>query len=37
VIAVACDEDGVVAVDVAEGQRNGAPLADLSPSPMTDP
>jgi transposase len=27
VIAVACDEDGVVAVDIAEGQRNDAPLA----------
>jgi len=27
VIAVACDEDGVVALDVAEGQRNDAPLA----------
>jgi transposase len=25
---VACDEDGVVAVDVAEGQRNDAPLAE---------
>jgi len=24
---VACDEDGVIAVDVAEGQRNDAPLA----------
>jgi transposase len=24
---VACDEDGVVAVDIAEGQRNDAPLA----------
>src|SRR5262249_41675297 len=28
VIAVACDEDGVVAVDIAEGQRNDAPLAE---------
>ena len=27
-IAVACDEDGVVALDVAEGQRNDAPLAE---------
>ena len=26
-IAVACDEDGVVAVDVAEGQRHDAKLA----------
>ena len=26
-IAVACDEDGVVALGVAEGQRNDAPLA----------
>lgn len=26
-IAVACDEDGVVALDVVEGQRNDAPLA----------
>jgi transposase len=28
VIAVACDEDGVVAVDVAEGQRHDARLAE---------
>jgi len=28
VIALACDEHGVVAVDVAEGQRNDAPLAE---------
>jgi transposase len=28
VIAVACDEDGVVALDVAGGQRNDAPLAE---------
>ncbi|MDG3007583.1 IS5 family transposase [Paludisphaera mucosa] len=27
VIAVACDEDGAVALDVDEGQRNDAPLA----------
>ena len=27
IIAVATDEDGVVAVDIAEGQRNDAPLA----------
>lgn len=27
-MAVACDEDGVIAVDVAEGQRNDAPLAE---------
>jgi putative transposase len=27
IIAVATDEDGVIAVDVAEGQRNDAPLA----------
>jgi transposase len=26
-MAVACDEDGVIAVDVAEGQRHDAPLA----------
>lgn len=25
---MACDEDGVVAVDIAEGQRNDAPLAE---------
>jgi transposase len=28
VIAVACDEDCVISVDVAEGQRNDAPLAE---------
>ncbi|OJW07459.1 MAG: hypothetical protein BGO49_26200 [Planctomycetales bacterium 71-10] len=27
-IAVACDEDGVVALDVAESQRNDSPLAE---------
>ncbi len=27
-IAVACDEDGVVALDVVEGHRNDAILAD---------
>jgi transposase len=27
VIAVVCDEDGVVALEVAEGRRNDAPLA----------
>lgn len=27
VMAVACDEDGVIAVDVAEGQRHDAPPA----------
>ncbi len=35
-IAVACDEDGVVALDVAEGQRNDAPLAKSVPIEARD-